>query len=87
MTTQEASEKLKNASYFSTLGDNRKVVEMAIRSLEAWNDLKFDVYGEICKYECLNSYRTNAFYNGRVEGMKMIYEIINKHLNEVKNER
>lgn len=61
MTTQEASEKLKNASYFSTLGDNRKVVEMAIRSLEAWSELENDLTEMIFDYErCDDEYGDGA---------------------------
>lgn len=75
MTTREASEKLKNASYFSTLGDNRKVVEMAIRSLEAWDEVKHE-----CWYE---GYNFTGEYQGVWVRFKDIERIIDKHLKEV----
>ena len=94
MTRQEAIAALKArcsfCKYFPTCVHLKpecfKATEMAIRSLEALRKIEDEVYGCICQYEGLNAYRTNEFYNGRVEGMKMIQKIITKNLQEVEND-
>lgn len=76
MTTEEATKLLKmseQAIWLKGLEKERKEAEeMAIKSLEAWEKVKNDIYE-------IDWYGDDAFW----DGVNLVSDIIDKHLSEV----
>ncbi len=85
MTVNEAIDILQNTSFFgSVMDDIDTAIDMAIRSLEAWEKVKEEITDKSCEYVLVK----NGNYIGEIEWNKTFIpfnealEIIDKHLKE-----
>ncbi len=80
MTRDEAIEVLQNTSFFApSMVDVDSAIEMAIRSLEAWDEVKHECWDE--------GHNFTGEYQGVWVRFKDIERIIDKHLKEVEDDK
>lgn len=67
----------------------KQAVQIAIKCLDALSgigSIPDEIYGQIAQFEYLNSFRTNGFCDGRVEGLKIASAIIADKISKIEKE-